>query len=106
VDAQAGELTVVLPEPGVFPEENLLTMTNGGVSAIDRARASSQVPAGTWVLQDTQLQQIGSLLWQIVQVYPVDGKVPSGASVILDTEWKILADGSLVVKQVRPFLRK
>jgi phosphoenolpyruvate synthase/pyruvate phosphate dikinase len=106
VDAQAGELAVVLPEPGVFPEENLLTMTNGEVSAIDRARASSQVTAGTWVLQDAQLQQIGSLLWQIVQVYPVDGKVPSGASVILDTEWKILADGSLVVKQVRPFLRR
>jgi hypothetical protein len=58
------------------------------------------------VLQDAQLQQIGSLLWQIVQVYPVDGTVPSGATVILDTEWKILSDGSLVVKQVRPFLRK
>jgi hypothetical protein len=106
VDAQAGELTVVLPEPGVFPEESLLTMTNGVVSTIDRTRASSEVPAGTWVLQDAQLQQIGSLLWQIVQVYPVDGTVPSEATIILDTEWKTLSDGSLVVKQVRPFLRK
>lgn len=106
VDAQAGELTVVLPEPGVFPEESLLTMANGLVSAIDRIRASSEVPAGTWVLQDAQLQQIGSLLWQIVQVYPVDGTIPPGASVLLDTEWKILSDGSLIVKQVRPFLRK
>jgi hypothetical protein len=106
VDAQGGELTVVLPDPGVFPEESLLTVANGVVTAIDRTRGSSELPAGSWVLKDAQLEQIGSLLWQIVQVYPIDGAVPSGATVLLDTEWKILSDGSLVVKQVRPFLRK
>jgi hypothetical protein len=26
--------------------------------------------------------------------------------VLLDTEWKIRSDGSLIVKQVRPFLRQ
>ncbi len=36
----------------------------------------------------------------------IDGTVPSGATVLLDTEWKILSDGRLIVKQVRPFLRK
>jgi pyruvate, water dikinase len=106
VDAQAGELDVVLPDPGVFPEETLLTMAGGTVSAIDRVRGSSELPAGSWVLQDAELEQLGSLLWQIVQVYPVDGEVPQGATVLLDTEWKIRADGSLIVKQVRPFLRQ
>jgi hypothetical protein len=106
VDAQAGELDVVLPDPGVFPEESLLTVASGVVTAIRRIRGSSELPAGTWVLADAQLEQLGALLWQIVQVYPVDGAVPPGATVLLDTEWKILSDGSLVVKQVRPFLRK
>ncbi len=106
VDAQAGELDVVLPDPGVFPEESLLTVTGGTVTAISRVRGSSQLAAGTWVLEDARLEQLGGLLWQIVQVFPVDGDVPSGATVLLDTEWKILSDGRLVVKQVRPFLKR
>jgi hypothetical protein len=106
VDAQAGELDVVLPDPGVFPEENLLTVADGVVTSIHRVRGSSELPAGAWVLPDAQLEEIGSLLWQIVQVFPIDGTVPSGATVLLDTEWKILSDGTLIVKQVRPFLRK
>jgi pyruvate, water dikinase len=106
VDAQAGELDVVLPDPGVFPEESLLTVAGGVVSGISRMHGSSELPPGQWVLADAQLEQIGGLLWQMVQVYPVDGAVPPGATVLLDTEWKILSDGSLIVKQVRPFLRK
>jgi hypothetical protein len=106
VDAQAGELDVVLPDPGVFPEESLLSVANGTVTAIKRIRGSSVLPAGSRVLEDAQLQEIGGVLWQIVQAFPVDGHVPSGATVLLDTEWKILSDGKLIVKQVRPFLRR
>jgi hypothetical protein len=106
VNAQAGELDVVLPIPGVFPEETLLDVADGAVTGIHRRRGSSQVPAGTYVLQDAQLQEIGGVLWQIVQAFPVDGTIPSGATLLLDTEWKILSDGKLVVKQVRPYLRK
>jgi phosphoenolpyruvate synthase/pyruvate phosphate dikinase len=106
VDAQAGELDVVLPEPGVFPEESLLNMVGGTVAAIVRVRGSSELPAGSWVLRDAEIEQLGSLLWQIVQMYPVDGEVPPGATVLLDTEWKIRSDGSLIIKQVRPFLRQ
>ncbi len=96
----------MLPEPGVFPEESLLDLANGVVTAIHRVRASSVLPASGKVLQDAQLQEIGGLLWKIVQAFPIDGVVPSGASLLLDTEWKILADGQLIVKQVRPFLRR
>ena len=106
VDAQAGELDVVLPDPGVFPEESLLTVSDGTVSAIDRVRGSSELPAGSWVLDDARLGELGSLLWEIVQVYPVDGEVPPAGTVLLDTEWKIRSDGSLIIKQVRPFLRE
>ena len=35
----------------------------------------------------------------------MDELVPATADVLLDTEWKVLADGRLIVKQVRPFLR-
>jgi hypothetical protein len=67
-------------------------------------RGSSELPPGGWVLDAAQLGELGSLLWEIVQAYPVDGLVPPGATVLLDTEWKIGPDGDLVVKQVRPFL--
>ena len=30
----------------------------------------------------------------------------SGATVLIDTKWKILSDGKLIVKQVRPLLRR
>jgi hypothetical protein len=37
--------------------------------------------------------------------YPVDEAPPPGGVVLLDSEWKVLSDGRLIVKQVRPFLR-
>ena len=106
VDAQAGDLDVVSSAPGVYPEQELITVTEGTVTAIERMQGSSELPAGEWVLSDPRLEELGALLWEIAGVYPVDGSVPEGATVLLDTEWKILADGSLVIKQVRPFLRE
>lgn len=90
----------------MFPEESLLTVTGGTVTAISRVRGSSQLDAGTWVLEDARLAQLGALLWQIVRVFPIDSEVPPGATVLLDTEWKILSDGRLVAKQARPFLKR
>jgi pyruvate, water dikinase len=106
VNAQAGELDVVSADPGVYPEVDLLTLQDGAVAAIDRVRGSSEVNAGTWVLDDSRLQQLGHALWQITQVFPIDDTVPTGGSILLDTEWKIRADGQLIVKQVRPFLKQ
>ncbi len=106
VDAQAGDLAVVSSAPGVYPEQELITVTEGPVTAIDRMQGSSELAAGDWVLDDQRLEELGVLLWELASVYPVDGAVPEGATVLLDTEWKILADGSLVIKQVRPFLRE
>lgn len=106
VNAQPGDYEVVSADPGIFPEADLLTLDNGQVSAIERVRGSSQLSPGTWVLSDEQLRTLGNLLWQITQSYPLDEGAPSKGIVLLDTEWKILADGQWVVKQVRPFLKK
>lgn len=106
VDAQAGDLDVVSSAPGVYPEQELITVTEGTVTAIDRMQGSSELLAGEWVLDDPRLEELGAMLWEIAGVYPVDGVVPEGATVLLDTEWKILSDDSLIIKQVRPFLRE
>ena len=59
---------------------------------------------GQWVVDDAQLERLGAALFEIVVTYPVDETPPNWASVMLDTEWKVLSDGQLIVKQVRPFL--
>jgi pyruvate, water dikinase len=105
VDAQAGDLEVVSSDPGVWPEAELLTMEDGEVATILRVTTSSEVEDGEVVLDDSQLRTLGAGLWTIEELFPVDDSVPSGHDVLLDTEWKVLEDGRLVVKQVRTYLR-
>jgi phosphoenolpyruvate synthase/pyruvate phosphate dikinase len=103
VNAQYGELEVVAAEPGVFPEKNLLTLDAAGdVTLIDRVSQSSEAEI---VLTDAQLEELGGVLWDIAQVYPLDDEVPEGHDVLWDTEWKVRSDGQLIIKQIRPFLR-
>lgn len=104
VNAQFGELDVVSALPGVWPERDLLTIENGAVTEIERSRRSTELPEGEWVLDDAQLEELGAALSTIVDVYPMDDEAPVTARVVLDTEWKVLSDGRLIVKQVRPFL--
>jgi hypothetical protein len=104
VNAQLGELDVVSALPGVWPERDLLTLEDGVVTEIERARGSTELPEGEWVLDDARLEELGAALSSIVEVYPIDDEAPATARVLLDTEWKVLADGRLIVKQVRPFL--
>jgi len=106
VNAQAGELDVVLPDPGIWPESDLLTLSDTGeLTEILRVESSSEVDAGELVLSDAQLQELGELFWDVVQVYPYDDVVPDDKDLLWDTEWKILSDGQLIIKQIRPYLR-
>jgi len=73
------------------------------VVAIEREQASSE--SGAWVLSAEQLHEIDEAMADIEGVYPVDGEIPGDQRVLLDTEWKVLVDGRLVIKQIRPFLR-
>jgi hypothetical protein len=79
-------------------------VTGGEVTAIQRARASTEVGDGEVVLDDDRLRELGAALWNIAAVYPLDADAPAGKRALLDTEWKIRPDGQLVIKQVRPFL--
>jgi len=102
VNAQEGDLAVVSSEPGVYPETDLLTFTDGEVSLIDRVSAGSEVPE---VLTDAELEELGRTFYDIDQVYPLDYDVPEGHDVVWDTEWKIDATGQLKIKQIRPYMR-
>jgi phosphoenolpyruvate synthase/pyruvate phosphate dikinase len=105
VNAQIDEIPVVSPDPGIWPEQSLLTIQDGKVSEIVRSGSSSELPEGEHVLSDAQLSELGGYLAQIAKLYPFDQTAPKGRSFILDTEWKVMPDGALRVKQVRPFLK-
>ncbi len=105
VNAQIGELDVVSAGPGVIPEKTLLTVDAGTVTEVVRVSASSVVLPGVQVLSDNQLGELGGHLWTIREDLPIDAQPPTGRDLLLDTEWKVLEDGRMIIKQVRPFLR-
>jgi hypothetical protein len=104
VNAQTGELAVVSAVPGVWPERDLLTLAAGEVTQIERARGSTELAEGEWVLSDATLRELGAQLSAIADIYPLDDEVPITARVLLDTEWKLRSDGQLIIKQIRPYL--
>jgi pyruvate,water dikinase len=102
INAQIGDLEVVIPKPGVYPEKELLTVVDGEVTDIDRVAPSSEADI---VLSDDQLKQLGGVFSTVINVYPRDEEAPEGHDILWDTEWKYLEDGSLKIKQIRPWLR-
>lgn len=106
IDAQTGELGVVSPDPGVVPEIWRVTVgEDGRIEALDQERSSSETPEGEGVLSLSEAARVGLLLHDLPELLPSDAAVPEGRTLLYDTEWKVLADGRLVIKQVRPFLR-
>ncbi|MFT7519813.1 MAG: pyruvate,water dikinase [Kiritimatiellia bacterium] len=105
INAQAGELDVVSAEPGVYPEQTRLTMLGQTVQTIDRVRGSSELEEGQVVLSDEQLRDLGAVLAVVQRDIPIDEVPPEGRTVLIDSEWKVLSDGRLIIKQWRPFLR-
>lgn len=105
VNAQEGEIEVVSADPGVTPERDLLTVVDGEVTEILRSSASSEVPAGEFVLTDAELMELGGLLFEAGVVFPFDDVVPDDRDLLWDTEWKFDSDGQMKIKQIRPYLR-
>lgn len=103
VNAQLGELDVVSPTPGVTAELSYLTIEGGVVAEINRAVASSLVPAGQPVVSDAHLSELGGLMAELATTYPVD-YVVADAEPLLDLEFKINDAGDLVIKQIRTFV--
>jgi hypothetical protein len=104
INAQVGDISVVLPEPGILPEKVLLGMNEGAVESILRVRRSSLVEAGVNVLDDAQLRELGSVMAAIDEIYPVEVGSHTRAEILLDFEFKFDRAGALKLKQVRPFL--
>ena len=96
---------MVSGEPGLTPEIIRLTIEDGSVVQIER-EARSSLSEGEWLLDEEQLEAIGVAMAEIRVVYPIDAEVGDAIDVLLDTEWKVLADGRLVIKQIRPFARQ
>lgn len=106
ITAQIGEGSVVSPPAGTTVERTLLEVNESGeVENIVRSRASNQVQSGEFVMQEPALRDLARFMWQVESAWEFD--IPEGIShqqVILDFEFKLEPDGSLAVKQVRPFL--
>ena len=105
VTSQVGENSVVSPDPGVATAVDLLLVNQGDVLDITRSARSSLLPEGENVLSDAHLRELGAVLWHIDQNFPVETGDHERDEIVLDLEFKIETDGSLAIKQVRPFLR-
>lgn len=104
VTAQAGEESVVSPEPGKTAEKDILEVEAGAVTRIDRVQRSSLVPVGENVIGDDGLRELGAFLWHVDRNLSVELGGHQRNEVLFDLEFKFEADGTLAVKQVRPFL--
>ena len=106
VTAQVGEGSVVSPPAGTTVERTLLEVgTEGEVENIIRSRASNQVDPGVVVVSDEDLRELARFMWRVESAWEID--LPEDVDqnhVILDFEFKVEPDGSLAVKQIRPFL--
>ena len=105
VNVQIGDHSVVLPDPGVLPELDILEMNSGSVANINRVRGSSLMPEGKWVLDATQLETLGAAMAIVDASMPLDLEGYAREDVLLDIEFKFTQAGQLIFKQVRPFLR-
>jgi hypothetical protein len=105
VNAQDGEHDVVSGEPGLTPEVVRLSIEEGTVIEVER-EAHSSLSEDAWLLSEAQLLAIGEAMEETRSVYPMDASLDGDPQILLDTEWKVLEDGRLIIKQVRPFARQ
>ena len=108
VSAQAGDESVVSPEPGVLPERSVLDVEDAGVTGIRRIQASTLVDEGELVLSDAELLALGNLMLLADERFPIDLTEEPGTErqdVMLDLEFKVRrGDDAILIKQIRPFL--
>jgi hypothetical protein len=105
-NAQIGDMPVVSAGPGIFPEKALIRVRDGNVESIQRVCFSSEAVTDIYILNDVLVAKLSGLLWKISETFPVDAKIPVGYSLLFDTEWKVDSGKQLIIKQLRPFLRK
>ena len=101
INVQAGEESVVKPEPGVTTDQILYYYPMPGQPIVYIGR-SNLVPEGETVLSTAELYELGTALNAIhnyfYEVYGTDGGFYA-----MDTEFKVTKDGVLEIKQARPY---
>lgn len=103
INVQHGEVSVVGSTPGIVAELDRVRVEGGEVVSIDREVASSLIPVDGHVLDDARVTELALRLTEIASAYPLDATPPPGSTVMLDLEFKLTAEGTLVFKQIRPF---
>ena len=105
VNVQVGEDLVTNPEDESIPEEFLIAQLNPddwGAYEIQYVRFSNRVGEGETILTTEQAEQLARELdivqWRFRSLY----KAPS--SFAMEVEFKITEEGTLVIKQARPWL--
>lgn len=105
VNVQVGEALVTNPDPGATPDEVLIQiLPPDDTVEIQYIRRSSLVEAGATVMTREQLellvQQLQTIDRHFVPLYGRQGD----RSFAMDVEFKIDADGVMVIKQARPWV--
>ena len=103
INAQLGHLSVVSDKAGIHPEKIMLKRTPDTFIITDRVHSSEK--KNGQIINDETAIIIARHMKHIESVYPLVNNTDKG-KVLLDTEWKILENKRLIIKQVRPFVRK
>ena len=105
VNVQVGENLVTNPDEESIPEEFLIAQLNPddwSAYEIQYVRYSNQLPEGETVLTPDQAEQLARELnivqWRFRSLYQ------ASSSFAMEVEFKITAEGQLIIKQARPWL--
>lgn len=101
VNSQLGEDLVTNPEALSIPEEVLVAINGSGTT---RVRSSSLVPEGTALVPAARLAELRLYLGRIVTQFRALYGVPAGQDFAMEVEFKITQDGTLSIKQTRPWV--
>lgn len=105
INSQLGDEKVVSNDAGKVPELVRLEIEDGIVTYIVRERSSTLAKPGVPVMTDGLLQELGALMAQIDQQFPLELQGYLREQVLLDIEFKVeKGTGQLKLKQIRPFL--
>ncbi len=108
VNAQLGEVSVVLPDPSILPDSLIYYYFHNGQPAAYLTH-STLLPAGETVLKRVELFHLGKALKAIRDHFRRYYSPPSGYGALpMDVEWKLVDDpeGSgtrIEIKQARPY---
>jgi phosphoenolpyruvate synthase/pyruvate phosphate dikinase len=107
INAQVGESLVTNPDPSAIPDEILVSAIGPNSEyEIQYIRHSSLTGGGQGVLTVTQLEELTRAM-EVIQEHFKDVYGRQGdATFAMDIEFKVDAQGGLIVKQARPWVER